>query len=277
MSNAINTPKDYSMYLRAAYTLKEAFAIGSKEVISLVGAGGKTALMFALARELAEDNGVVITTTTTKIFPPSSSDVTHMLTSSDHIEIIDFILRNGADHTHINLASGRSEAAGKLLGIKPELVLKLIDLDPVLYVIVEADGAARRPLKAPNPAHEPVIPSSTSLVIPVIGIEALGQALTEKHVFRSEIAARLTGIALGEAVSAEVIANLIIHPSGIARGSPARARIVPFINKVDLHTDLSGARELAIKILEAHHSQMDRVVLGQAQLNPPVREVVFKG
>jgi probable selenium-dependent hydroxylase accessory protein YqeC len=115
------------------------------------------------------------------------------------------------------------------------------------------------------------------LLIPVIGIEALGQALTEEHVFRSEIAAELTGLSMGETISAEVIANLIIHPSGITRGSPHRARIVPLINKVDLYADLSRAREVANKVLETNHLKIDRVVLGQAHLRPPVREVIFKG
>jgi len=123
---------------------------------------------------------------------------------------------------------------------------------------------------------EPVIPLSSSLVIPVIGIEALGHPLSEEHVFRSEIAAQLTGISLGDDVTAEVIANLILHPSGITRGSPPQAKIVPFINKVDLHADLSVAREIAVKIIDTHHPRINRVVLGQAQLQPPVREVVFK-
>jgi probable selenium-dependent hydroxylase accessory protein YqeC len=277
MNRYNSTSTAHALSSHSIHTLKEAFSIGFKDVISLVGAGGKTTLMFALARELKDGKGVVVTTTTTKIFPPLLSYVTHLLISSDQDKIIDFILRNGTALGHITLASGKSEVTGKLLGIKPELVAKLIDLEPVLCVIVEADGAAHRPLKAPNPAHEPVIPLSTSLVIPVIGIEALGQALTEEHVFRSEIAAHLTGIALGDAITAEVITNLIVHPSGLARGSPPQARIVPFMNKVDLHTDLSGARAVAIKILDAHHPRIDRVVLGQAQLKPPVREVLFKG
>jgi len=265
------------MNINTVSTLKEAFGIGLKEVISLVGAGGKTTLMFALAGELKEGGGVVIATTTTKIFPPPSSEAAHLLISSDQDEIIDFILQNGPHLGHITLTSGKSEASGKFLGIKPELVLKLIDLDPVLFIIVEADGAARRPLKAPEPSYEPVIPLNSSLVIPVIGVEALGQALTEEHVFRPELAARLTGIAVGECISAEVIAKLILHPLGLTRGSPPQARIIPFINKVDLDTDLSGARAIAKKILAAPHAQIDRVVLGQAQRKPPVREVVFKG
>jgi probable selenium-dependent hydroxylase accessory protein YqeC len=249
MTRYNSTSTEHALSPNSIHTLKEAFSIRPKEVISLVGAGGKTTLMFALARELMNPKGVVITTTTTKIFPPSATDVPYVLTSSDRGEIIDFILKNGTDLGHINLASGKSGATGKLLGIEPAVVQKLIDLDPVLHIIVEADGAACKPLKAPNPAYEPVIPPSTSLVIPIIGIEALGQALAEEHVFRSEIAAKLTGLSIGETLSAEVIANLIVHPSGIIRGSPGRARVVPFINKVDLQADLSGAREIGIKVL----------------------------
>lgn len=257
-------------------SLREAFQIHPGEVISLVGAGGKTTLMYALSLELVHPKKLVITTTTTKMLVPSLSQTPSLFISREEKEIVDFILKNGVKHGHITVASEKLTASGKLQGINPELISRLMKLDPVLYIIVEADGAAHRPLKAPNPTHEPVIPPSTSLVIPVIGIDALGQELTEEHVFRSEIAAKLTGLSLGEAVSAEAIANLIVHPSGIIRGSPGRARVVPFINKVDLHADLSRAREVAIKVLEAHHSQIDRVVLGQAKLSPPVREVIFK-
>jgi len=277
MTRFTRTSTEHALSPYSIHTLRDALSIRAKEVISLVGAGGKTTLMFALARELEKGKGVVITTTTTKIFPPSSIDAPYVFTSGDRAEIIDFILENGTDLGHINLASGKSKATGKLLGIEPALVQEIIGLDPVRHIIVEADGAARKPLKAPNHAYEPVIPPCTSLVIPVIGIEALGQALTEEHVFRSEIAAELTGLSMGEAISAEAIATLIVHPFGIIRGSPGRARAVPFINKVDLHADLSKAREIAIKVLEAHHAQIDRVVLGQAQLKPPVREVIFKG
>jgi probable selenium-dependent hydroxylase accessory protein YqeC len=257
--------------------LREAFGIHPKEVISLVGAGGKTTLMFALSRELITHEGVVITTTTTKILPPSPSDAPHLLLSRDRNEIVDFIIKNSEKSGHLSLASEKLISSGKLLGIDPEMISELINLDPVLYIIVEADGAAHKPLKAPNPRYEPVIPLSTSLVIPVIGIDALGCELTEEHVFRSEIAARLTGLSVGDTVSTQAIASLMVHPSGIARGSPNRAKIIPFVNKTDLHTDLSEARSLAFKILEANHSQIDRVVLGQTRLKPPVREVIFKG
>jgi probable selenium-dependent hydroxylase accessory protein YqeC len=257
------------------YTLRQAFQIHPGEVISLVGAGGKTTLMFALSQELISPKKLVITTTTTKILAPSPSQSPHMMISREEKEIIDFILKNGTRLSHISVASEQLEASGKLQGIRSELVLQLIKLDPVSYIIVEADGAAHRSLKAPDLAFEPVIPPNTSMIIPVIGIDALGCELAEEYVFRSKIAAQLTGRALGEIVSADTIAILMTHPLGIISGTPVHARIIPFINKIDLLPDLSKARDLASRILEENHPQIDRVVLGQAQLNPPVVEVVF--
>jgi probable selenium-dependent hydroxylase accessory protein YqeC len=107
-----------------------------------------------------------------------------------------------------------------------------------------------------------------------VGVDAIGCRLTEKDVFRSEIVSNLLGLPLGEVISAGEIAFLITHHQGIIKGSPERARIVPFINKMDLDEGLSKGRELADKILAMRHPQIERVVLGQAQSPEPVIEVV---
>jgi len=258
------------------HTLIDALDIHPKEVVSLVGAGGKTTLMFALAHELATRGAFVVTSTTTKIFPPASSVGTSVFLSEDEAELVDFTVKSATGKRPITIASELLPDSGKLQGISPSLVSKLIELGPVDCVIVEADGASKRPLKAPNPKYEPVIPPCTTLVIPIVGIDAFGCKLSEKSVFRSEIVSKLTGLPLGEIVTADTIARLILHPSGITRGSPAHARIIPFVNKVDLALDLSAARNLASQILSANHPQIDRVVLGQAQGNPPVVEVISR-
>ncbi len=53
--------------------LIQALDVRRSEVISLIGGGGKTTLMFALAGELAATGEAVITTTT-RIFKPSASE-----------------------------------------------------------------------------------------------------------------------------------------------------------------------------------------------------------
>ncbi len=254
--------------------LKEALDIVPGEVISLVGGGGKTTLMFALAQELASGGESVVTTTTTKIFEPSPTETPLLLMESDEDQMLAMLLWNLEKYRHITLASEKLPS-GKLNGVSPEFVARLAGLNQVSYVVVEADGAARKPLKAPNPT-EPVIPHNTSLVIAVVGIDALGCRLTEEDVFRPEIVSKLLGLPLGEVISAEAIASLIIHPQGITKGSPARARIIPFINKMDLDNGLSKGRGLADRILAMKHPQIERVILGQAQSPEPVAEVISK-
>ena len=54
--------------------LIEALGLQAREVISLVGAGGKTTLMFRLAKELLLSGKRVVTTTTTKILEPTPEE-----------------------------------------------------------------------------------------------------------------------------------------------------------------------------------------------------------
>ena len=252
--------------------LKEALDIRSGDIVSLVGGGGKTTLMFALAQELASGEESVITTTTTRIMEPSPADTPLLLLEADEEQMVQALLKNLDKYRHITLASEK-QSSGKLKGVSPELVIRLAELKLVSYIIVEADGAAQKSLKAPNPT-EPVIPRNTSLVIPVVGIDAIGCRLTKADVFRPEIVAELLGLPLGEAISAKAIATLITHPQGIAKGSPARARIIPFINKMDLDEGLSRGRDLTAEILAIRHPRSRQVILGQAQLPEPVAEVV---
>ncbi|MDP2727531.1 MAG: selenium cofactor biosynthesis protein YqeC [Dehalococcoidia bacterium] len=232
------------------------------EVISLVGAGGKTTLMYALAKELAHKGGLAITTTTTKILPPSKEESEALLL--DQEEALLEKAAHNRDHYQVITMAHRSLDSGKLEGISPRLVDRLASVDGLAGVIVEADGSARRSLKAPN-ATEPIIPDSTNLVIAVAGMETLGCPLDDAHVFRAAIAAELLGLPLGTRVGAEEIARLITHPRGIAKGTPPGARIVPFLNQVDLTGDLREARATARAILAAGNPQMQRVVVGEAR------------
>ena len=50
-----------------AKDLTTALGLGAKEHVAIVGAGGKTSLMFALAEELRMHGGRIVTGTTTKV------------------------------------------------------------------------------------------------------------------------------------------------------------------------------------------------------------------
>jgi len=253
--------------------LVEALDAKNHKVISLVGAGGKTTLMFALAKELVSHERCVITTTTTKINKPSPLESPYVLLRKDEEQVIEAFLQNVGKHKHITIARELLDSA-KLKGITSGLIDNIAKLDQVSHIIVEADGAAQRPLKAPN-IYEPVIPCSTSLVVAVVGINSLGCRLDEENVFRAETASRLLGLGLGGIITTESIASLITHPQGIVKGTPESARVMCFINKIETEENLLKARHLANTILRMKHTQIIRVALGRAQATDPVMEVIY--
>ncbi|MBI4295563.1 MAG: putative selenium-dependent hydroxylase accessory protein YqeC [Chloroflexi bacterium] len=255
---------------------REALNLKPHEIISLVGGGGKTTLMFALARELASSRQHVVTTTTTKILEsePSHHGSPMLIIENDERKVVTAVVASLTRFTHITLASERLPDSGKIKGIGPRMVDELARLEQISYIIVEADGAAHRSLKAPN-ATEPVISQSSTLVIPVVGIDSLGTILSDDTVFRPQIVSQLTALALGDTITEDTIATLVTHTAGIAKGSPGTARIVPFINKMDIEEDsLSTGTSLAMNILRRRHPQVDSVVLGQAQAADPVVQVI---
>ena len=237
-------------------------------MISLVGAGGKTTLMFALAGELRILNRRVITTTTTKIYPPEPRESPRLLLGGP--EVFPSIEEDLIHYGHITWAAGRS-AENKLLGGSlPDLSL-LWARGWADYLIVEADGSARRPIKAPN-QNEPVVPAESTCFISVFGLSALGQPLHPNWAFRPEIITRLTGIHPGTPITAEGLANLAAHPLGGLKGRGPGMRAVVFLNQMDSQPGGHPLRHLAEAILSKGQGRIERVLVGQ--LKPKIRLIV---
>lgn len=244
--------------------LIEAFGIRPDEVISIVGGGGKTTLMFALALELLQRGRKVITTTTTRIGATEPEKFnSSLLMEEDERILLSTLPENLLNYAHLTVVRKISPENDKLLGYSPEVIDLIAKLN-LADIIVEADGARGKPIKAPN-ATEPVIPASTTLVIPVVGMDALGTKLNEDNAFRPEIISQLTGLKPGEPITEEAIVTLLTHPQGIAKGTPANARIVPLLNKAD-KSNLAAAESIARKILDKD-SRIQRVVMGQIATN----------
>ena len=177
-------------------SLREALMLGKGGVISLVGAGGKTSLMFKLAHELARAGETVLTTTTTKIYVPMPQQSTNLIISGSVSRILDKARETLKNHHHITAAVEKLTDQRKLRGFTPEVVQDIWNSQLFRWIIVEADGAAGRPLKAPA-EHEPVIPACTSQLVGMVGLNGAGQPLTDQWVFRNARFSQLTGLAHG--------------------------------------------------------------------------------
>ena len=172
------------------------------------GSGGKTGLIRALAAELASRDQRVLVSTTTKIYPPQASQGDLLLGEAIDIPRLQGALKPG---TPLTLA-GRRLPNGKLQGFGPGEFAALAG-ERDLWLLVEADGSARRPLKAWAP-WEPVVPPGCGLVAMLLGAGGMGRPLDGQYVHRPELFAAQSGLEPGDVVTPKALARVVLHPEG---------------------------------------------------------------
>ena len=253
-------------------SLRQALMLGDGGVISLVGAGGKTSLMFKLAHELSMTGESVLTTTTTKIFEPGPDQSACVIVSGSAVRLLDQAKGLIDKHPHITMALDRLPEAGKLIGIPLEAVDSLWKSHLFRWIVVEADGAAGRPLKAPAD-HEPVIPDCTSCLVGLAGLSGIGRPLNDQWVFRPERFAELAGIPQNSGITESAVGDVITHKKGLFKNASARAARIAFLNQADTPEYFAAGQRIARLLTEKLGTGLDRVVIGQARADAPVLKI----
>ena len=193
-------------------TITEALQLRLPEhaVISVVGAGGKTSLIFAWARELASAGKNVVITTTTHMYRPERME-------EDGIRIV---------------VSDDPERPDKVSAPPAEVLDSLRDTADV--VLIEADGSRRMPLKWPAD-REPVIPDYTDVTVCVAGLSALGRR-TADVVYNAE---GLPDVLKRETADMNLIHAIVSSRDGGQKGVRGDFRV--FMNQVDDDIDRLAA------------------------------------
>lgn len=220
--------------------LLTALGIGRGDVVSVVGAGGKTTLVYRLAAEARSAGWRVLVTTTTHMGTLAEATTGPVLVEAESaIE---------ADLARALATEGRATVVGrrvrpdKLEGLAPERIDALVAAADL--VLVEADGARGRSLKVPAP-HEPVIPASTTLVIVVAALDVLGRPLDAATVHRLDLVCAATGAPEGALVGPALLAAALVHPSSYPSRIRAGVRSGVFLNKADDEAAIGAAAEVA--------------------------------
>ena len=256
--------------------------VNSKKIISVVGGGGKTSLIFRLAEELAEQGKKVIVTTTTHIaFEPERpfardgelNKVRENLRKYGYTVAACMEKREekswkkpeniqGSSGTHCSASEEQNKSGklftGKLQALPEEQLQELKKECDV--ILIEADGARRLPLKVPA-AWEPVIPEMTDLVIGVIGLDCLGKAIKDT-VHRPESAAEFLGKSSKEKITEEDIIRIAKSDQGLRKSVGHRGFRV-FLNKEDVLSD----RNLPDKIVQRLKQRGIRAAYGSLRQN----------
>lgn len=239
----------------------------SKGVVSIIGAGGKTTLMFQVAKMLHQQGKKVLTTTTTKIFFPKPSHCPKTIIEPDPNLLNQKIQQTLKNDNHISAGSQLDKGNNKLSGLAPETVDTLWRTDLFDTIIVEADGAAQKPIKSSAP-HEPVIPKTTTCMIIVAGMDGVGKPLDSHHVHRPEIFSENTGVSLGDIITPSAAARSILLELKKAKAlSSSTTDSVILLNKAD-HPDRKKAAEDIIKQIQQdrHPATLaDKIIIAALQ------------
>ncbi len=186
-------------------------------ITAVVGAGGKTTVVSKLGAVAVSQQRPVVVTTTTKMGSEQVAPWNPYY--GDDLAL-------GESHMVEQMKCGQmgswfqAIAGHKVIGLEPELLDTLHARHPDWSIVIEADGAKTKWLKAPKP-HEPVIPTNTVTTIAVVNMQVLGKELTEDYVHRIEEVQTIMEIPLGDTITPEGVVRLLRHEKGIfqyARG-----------------------------------------------------------
>lgn len=184
--------------------LIEALDIAPGDRIALVGGGGKSTLMRHLYVEGTKRGWTCTAGTTTKLYASQAAEYPEFLAS--------------------RTVNGKSE------GLEPAAVDRYCDEHRPDLCIIEADGSRSRRVKAPSD-NEPPIPGSTTLVIAVIGADALDRVI-EDVAHRPMRVAAVCGCGPYGRLTPERAALLLTSDRGGRKNVPASARFAVAITRI---------------------------------------------
>ena len=198
--------------------LAEALQIRQNELVSLVGGGGKTTTLFTLGEQLA---GTTILTTTTKMGAEQSGDLPVLINPSD-AEVRDSLQKAS------RVLAWAAADERRAIGVDGDTCNRWFTIAD--NVVVEADGSRKRPFKAPA-AHEPVLPTATTLLVACIGASAFARPIADSC-HRPDLVAALAGCSVDDLLTPQRAAAVLLSTNGSQKDRPTGARFVVALHRV---------------------------------------------
>lgn len=189
---------------------------------AIIGGGGKTTLLYALAKECSMDARVIVCTTTpySETLAPAVRFVRRRSGNS-----------GSAGRSQLRLR-GYKQCRGKIRRA-PQLLSNGFCSWQTIF-LVEADGSKHLPLKA-YAGHEPVVPKEANQTILVLGVSGLGRPIREVA-HRPALYAKKLGVPEDAIVTPELAARLLEREA-------LHTRVL--VNQVETEHELALARKLA--------------------------------
>lgn len=219
------------------------------DVVAIVGGGGKSSAAFRLALDLAAAGQRAVVTHTARIAAFQTAWAPAVIEVESAAAALPLGAIAGVLDRHGSCLLTGPVVGDRRAGLSPYLVDSLAAAGPQLglhAISIEADGSKMRPAKAPA-EHEPVLPAATTVLVPMLGLDAVGGVLSERLFHRAELVLaalqeplRPDLLEAGDLVEVgrtrftpEQAARLLISPIGGAKAQPPGAALLPIFNKAD--------------------------------------------
>jgi molybdenum cofactor cytidylyltransferase len=227
--------------------LVTALRISPATRLAVVGAGGKTTLLFRLAKEM-KSPVIVSTSTHLSLDQAGLADHHHIIRSTQQIQEI-FQQELGG----VNLFTGEIIEQNRLASLPPGGLDQLAQAAgrASLPLLIEADGARNYPMKAPA-EHEPAIPAWANHVVVVAGLSGLGKTIQSFSIHRPERFAELAEVKMGDLVTPEALTRVLLAPQGGLKNIPPGARRTVLFNQADDDSRQAAAGHMAESLLAGY-------------------------
>ncbi|MFV1858899.1 MAG: selenium cofactor biosynthesis protein YqeC [Anaerolineales bacterium] len=252
--------------------LSRALRIVPGLAVAFTGAGGKTSAIRRMAQEIAqtsdsEPNSLVITTTTRLGHNQRDLGNHHLVDpTQDQITALPDLL---AEHGSVLVTGPAVEDKWSSPSDSTLEQLHHLASENGSVLLIEADGAQGRSLKAPA-EHEPAIPKFVDLVVPMAGLDALGQAIESEVVHRPEFVAAVLDTPQEAEVGPVELAAVLAAEQGGLKGVPDGAEVRVLLNKAE-GSAMEPGRQIAQALLGT--GRIQSVALASVLEEDPVREV----
>ncbi len=229
--------------------------IKKSDITTIVGAGGKSSLMYSASSLLKKDYKILVTTTTHIYIPVEYQyDKLIMLEDLNEDEIKN-ICRNSENGIYVignNVVNNE-----KIKGLTFEQLDRIIDYFD--YIFIEGDGSKRKPLKGWN-KDEPVIYPRTTKTIGILDIKSIGLPVDEEHIHRVDKFKELINYANNEKVTIENLLSVVFSKKGLFKNS--KGKRILLINKVENKENKKYAIKLIKDINSVNKKYIKHIVYG---------------
>jgi molybdenum cofactor cytidylyltransferase len=250
--------------------LAEALDLRAGEMVSLIGAGGKTTTLFRLAKDLRDSGGKILVTTTTRIFKPAKPHVDRLFLVED---VDAFLSATAKIQAPVIVGAGHNvDDEGKLVGLPLAWLDQLAQSRQFDSILVEADSAKSRLFKVPSET-EPLVPKDCHLTVWIMAIKAMGKPMNSDWIDGAERAISTLGVPAEAPLTKERIVQLVQHPLGCLKGIPPASRKIALLNQMESPEEIETAEDLARSLVRLG---LDKVVVAGYLNDAAVREVISK-